>query len=566
MNGGETDMSKLLKKIISFVIVALSVLTATGCGGNAETSWYVDQSDGNFNKSLFYRNESYDRGADPSTIWVSEEENAKDGGYFYSYVTATSTINAFRSKNLTDWQDLGGVFRPNLNESWAYMNYWAPSVRYDEEEQKYFMFYNATWKDKGKNRFYLSLAVSDSPMGPFVEYTDENKGVGEPLIDFAKIAESSPYFEQYKRGYEYESGYMSVIDPEQFVDPVSGKKYLLFVHDKGAAYTTSEIYIMEMKDWYTPLYETITKLTENGRTTVGGLTESDDGTVNEGPFMYYRNGTYYLTFSVNVYNEASYQVRQAVSDSPTGPFRKIAYEDGGAIITTDGLAIYTRSSGHASILDIGGEPYISYHTFFNDEDIGNGRKIRIDKLEFITNKEGIEIMSANGPTVTPQYLPEKISGYKNVARKAYVTATGGENGSSTYYINDGTLKMHMFSETEEFLMNKNGSVNLSFDDYVTARAIIVYNSRAYKNAFSAAKIEIEYQGKDGKSVKCSTDNLKFNFSLYASVDYKLICAGASVVAEFNEMKIKNVKVTFSSDNDVIGVPEIVILGKEGKAQ
>ena len=87
-------MSKLLKKIISFVIVALSVLTATGCGGNAETSWYVDQSDGNFNKSLFYRNESYDRGADPSTIWVSEEENAKDGGYFYSYVTATTDAPA----------------------------------------------------------------------------------------------------------------------------------------------------------------------------------------------------------------------------------------------------------------------------------------------------------------------------------------------------------------------------------------------------------------------------------------------------------------------------------------
>lgn len=39
------------------------------------------------------------------------------GGYYYAYVTATSTINAWRTKDMTNWQYLGAVFRPDLGGS-----------------------------------------------------------------------------------------------------------------------------------------------------------------------------------------------------------------------------------------------------------------------------------------------------------------------------------------------------------------------------------------------------------------------------------------------------------------
>lgn len=553
-----------MKKMIGSLILSAVVASAGASGGG----WYADHADpSEYNKSLFYSNESVIKGADPSTIWVSEEENGKDGGYFYTYVTGSSTINAYRSKNLSDWQYMGGVFRPDLDVSWAYYDYWAPSVRYDEETGKYLMFYTACWKDKmtyngstGLNRFYISLAVADSPAGPFAEYTDENKSESEPLIDFSKISAESPLFEEYVSG-AYENGYMCAIDAESFVDPQTGVKYLLFCHDRAGAYTASSIYIMEMQDWTTPCYDKITPLTENGKTTYGGTEETDEGNVNEGCFMYYRNGTYYLTYSVYTYNMSQYQVRQAVSDSPTGPFRKIAYEDGGVVLTTNELGTYTNSSGHASIVEIGGEAYISYHTFLNDEDLSQSRKIRMDKISFVTNAEGVEVMYANGPTITPQYLPEEISGYRNVASEAYVTSEGGLSGSDVYWLTDGTIKAHSFSPVEEFMLGrKNRAVQLTFDDYKTVRAVIVYNSRSWYNSFKSAKITLTYL-LDGKEVQCSTADLVFDFEKYAETDYAMMFVGGSVAAEFAELPVKRISVTFKSDNDEVAIPEIVVLGK-----
>ena len=551
-----------MKKLICSIMLSAAIATGAGSG-----AWYADQEDpSQFNKQLFYSNEAVVRGADPSTIWVSEEEHAEDGGYFYSYVTGSSTINAYRSNNLSDWQYLGGVFRPNLDVSWAYMNYWAPSVRYDAESGKYLMFYSACWKAKrsyngmsGLNRFYLSLAVSDSPAGPFVEYTDDNKGENEPLIDFANIPKESPLFEEYVEG-AYENGYLSAIDAESFLDPVTGKKYLLFCHDKAGAYSASTIWIMEMENWTTPCYDKITPLTENGVTMIGGTEEIEEGTVNEGPFMYYRNGTYYLTYSVYTYNMSQYQVRQAVASSPTGPFRKIAYEDGGAVLTTDGLGVYTNSSGHASIIDVDGEPYISYHTFLNDEDLSQSRKIRFDKISFVTNSEGIEVMYANGPTVTPQYLPEGVSGYRNIASEAYVSVRKMQEGGDAFWLTDGTLKAHTFSVVEEVELNRKGRIDLAFDDYKTVRAVVVYNSRNWDKAFTSAIVTFTYL-LNGEEERCSTKELQFNFDRYSDQDYKIMFVGGSVAAEFAELQVKSISVVFESDRDTIAIPEIVVLGK-----
>ncbi|MGN1061821.1 MAG: hypothetical protein ACI4RO_01720, partial [Candidatus Scatosoma sp.] len=239
----------------------------------------------------------------------------------------------------------------------------------------------------------------------------------------------------------------------------------------------------------------------------------------------------------------------------------IAYEDGGVVLTTNELGTYTNSSGHASIINIGGEPYISYHTFLNDEDLSQSRKIRIDKISFITNSEGIEVMYANGPTVTPQYLPEEISGYKNIASEAYVTSKGGIDGSDVYWLTDGTLKAHTFSPVEEFVLGKkNRVVRLTFDDYKTVRAVVVYNSRSWDNAFKSAKITFTCLI-NGKEVECSTEDLAFDFEAYAETDYSMMFVGGSVVAEFADLQVKSISVEVKSDNAEVAIPEIVVLGK-----
>ena len=127
------------------------------------------------------------QGADPSLIYVEEKENDSDSGYYYAYVTATSTINAWRTKDMTNWQFLGAVFRPNL------------------DTQTYYMYYSATWK-KYSSSHYISLATSKSPMGPFNEYHNGS----EPLINFKNIPSNHPLFEYHSPESGIENGYFNI--------------------------------------------------------------------------------------------------------------------------------------------------------------------------------------------------------------------------------------------------------------------------------------------------------------------------------------------------------------------
>lgn len=549
--------------IIAGAIAAVVGISLTACGKNPNTDWFVtfDNNIKEFDTSLYYGNVETMRGADPSLIYVEEKAGDDDSGYYYAYVTAVSTINAWRTKDMTNWQYLGAVFRPDLDKHWAYSNFWAPAVIYDDDDQTYYMYYSATNKNINEySTHYVSLAKSNSPMGPF----EEVGGSDKPLIDFAKIPKENRWYEFHGDDSVYADGYFSAIDAEPFIDPVSSDKYLLFTHDKGAGYTSSSTYIMKMHDWATPDYSSVECISVCGYTIVGGSERIDEGTVNEGPFMFYRDGLYYLTFSVNMYTESSYQVRQAVGTSPTGPFRKIAVEDGGAVVTTDGLGIYTNSSGHHSFIWVGDELYISYHTFLNDSDISEARKIRFDKVSFVVNGEGIPVLYANGPTVTMQPLPSLISGYSDVSGDAQISATNLKNGSDTYWLNDGTLSIHENGIVNECLFNEGKStVSLAWRDYVTAKSVMVYNSRLYNTSFTHIdNIKLWYR-KDGKEGVIETGELKYNYDIYAAVDYKCIFSGVAVSIEFADLEINKMEITISSSKggNGFGVSEIKVLAR-----
>lgn len=558
----------MIKSFLVGFFVTLSTLLATFKPVNSPNRLsYVsyDKDRFEFDMSLFYGNTKTMKGADPSLIYVAPEEGNPDTGYYYAYITATSTINTYRTKDMTNWQFLGATFRPNLDSNWAYTNFWAPSVIYDDSDDYYYMFYSATWY-RFPSSHYMSVARSKSPAGPFEELGDGKA----PLIDFVNVPKNNPLFEYHadSSASGYPNGYFSCIDGEAFIDPLTKKKYLLFVHDKGAGYSYSCVYIMEMKSWTEPKYETITRLTECEYLEVGGTEKIDDATVNEGPFMYYHNGLYYLTFSTHIYSSPSYQVRQAVSHSPFGPFKKVPVEKGGTVITTDGISVYTASSGHHSFIEIGDELYIGYHTFYNDTDISEARKIKFDKVEFVTNEEGLEVMYANGPTVSLQPIPAGISGYENKARSAQVYASNVTESSHPYWLNDGTIMMHENSVVKECEFQKgNSSITLKWNEYVDAKAIMVYNSRDYEKAFTKIdNILIHFKGKDGREYTCDTGEIKFNFDIYSSLDFKLMFAGASSTIEFDNLLINRIDIYFSSSNGgdsaPIAISEITVLGRK----
>lgn len=565
------------RKLLSLTLILCMLLpfVLAGCSGVDKLSFVAYGEDiKEFDTSLFYGNVETMQGADPSLIWVAEEldENGqiKEGtGYYYAYITATSTINAWRTRDMTNWQFLGAVFRPELDTFWAYMNFWAPAVHYDAADGVYYMYYSATAKSvSAYTTHYISLATASSPEGPFTEYGS----ISKPLIDFSKMPKDHPLYEAHGEDTSWADGYFAAIDAEPFVD-VNGDIYLLFTHDKGAGYTSSSTYIMKMKEWWEPDYESITCISVTGSCDVGGSEEMDEGTVNEGPFMLYHEGLYYLTFSVHTYDESSYQVRQAVGTSPMGPFHKISTDKGGTVITTDGLNAYTNSAGHHSFITVGDELYISYHTFKNDKSISQARKIRFDKVSFVTNQDGIPVIYANGPTVTMQPLPTAISGYENKATSAQVKATNLKEGSSAYWLNDGTLKIHetpdIVDETYFTTGKKASTVTLSWEDYVPAKAIMVYNSNLFDTSFTKIdNIRIWYRSGDKEGV-CETGEIAFRYDQYSLVPKKYNCifAGAACTIQFADMEIRQIEITISESKggETFAISEITVLGKkEGK--
>ncbi|TXS20338.1 hypothetical protein EAO68_00205 [Streptomyces sp. wa22] len=67
----------------------------------------------------------------------------------------------------------------------------------------------------------------------------------------------------------------------------------------------------------------------------------------EGSFMFKRDGTYYMMWSEGGWTGPDYSVSYAMSDSPTGPFRKID-----RVLAQDPAV--ARGSGHNSILNVPG--------------------------------------------------------------------------------------------------------------------------------------------------------------------------------------------------------------------
>jgi beta-xylosidase len=253
----------------------------------------------------------------------------------------------------------------------------------------------------------------------------------------------------------------------------------------------SHIFGVKMKDWFTPDYSTLTKLTVPGYRTIKAAEELDDsqkvreGGVNEGPFMVYRDGTYYLTLSIFGYTDSNYRVIQATSDSPLGTFTKIEESKGGKVISTD-VANWSHlvSAGHHCFIRCGEELFIAYHTFKNRQDISRGRALGIDKVVWVKNSDGADLMHTNGPTYSVQALPESLSGYKNIATSASITSNNTASDSDVKLLNDSLIKYQEFDIVEEYEANQGKTeINISWDTFKTVRALMVFNSYDYEKTF-----------------------------------------------------------------------------------
>ncbi len=560
------NVKRLLVLIIAFGM-AFSCLA--GCGlikHKMSSNEYEDYKvvDGNYDESLFYINDLQLPLPDPNVVYIDRGE---EEGWFYAYGTSDDIgihgFQCWRSKDFSNWEYKGVAYMPEFGETWADGIYWAPEVIYDEETDLYLMFYSAQHDEDAKK--YLSVVCASQPYGPFQAldgvYNIDGKllQTSEPVYDFfpetnAVLAETGVLPE----------GGEATIDVHPFQDPVSGKKYIYW---SQAIETGQSIFGCEMKDWFTPDYTTVKKLTVPNLTKVEGGEEFEEDTkydCNEGPFMYYHDGTYYLTYSASGYMDERYHVRQAVADSPLGDFEKLLDEEGGQVIFADPSFGNVSSAGHHSFFKAGDELYMAYHTFINRMDLSDGRALAIDKVVFAENENGDTVLRANGPTYSYQPLPSVVSGYTNVAVDAKITANRTAKGSSVKYLNDGRFTTHYQDDFTNEYRAKSGTskITLKFDEPVLAKAIMVYNSGNFEESFTEIEsIEVKYKTTIG--VRSSVmKNIPFDFDWH-SADAAVIFPGAASIVEFEELPIKSITIKVSSvDGYPLALNEIVVLGKK----
>ena len=631
--------NKIKALIVSLLTVVCALTSLIGCGDNdgyhfetAELPHYsytTDQTKSNFNSDLFYRNEIAQKMGDPTTIMI--EEGEWEGWLYSTGTTSGQGFNAYRTKDFNEWEAIGAIFEKDPNH-YGQSSFWAPQLLWDEtakyedyyiEQEEgedgvglYFLFYSALSKgelvfnidnkstadDIQPNCYYPAMAVSKTPDGPFKEFTGRNRNglmmnAGTPVFNIEYInPEKSIYGinldANAERGQELYKTRRSFIDACPYIAP-DGTKYLYLARNRIND-VTNEIWGMKMIDWATPDYTTVTRLTSFGYTT----TDRDErfeydhyiGNIDEGPFMVYNetDGKYHLTFSVGGTSNKLYPVAQAIGDTPLGPFTKIQPNKGG-MVCSPGLDWDINSSGHHSFVEIGDELYIVYHTYPIDLATGTigGRGQAFDKVIWTTNEDGQLIMHANGPTKTVQPLPSYYTGYKNIAPLATVTATKVATGSDAKYLNDELIKMHgpesewIEDQVKEFEASGDTTITLTFNDYVTARAIMIYNSYDYNSSFDGVKkITVSYKDKNGKTGLAYMKDLKFDtygntvpLEMFFAPDELegmtqaekeenyMMRAGGALITEFDEISINKITIEVNKTHNKLCISDIMVLGK-----
>ena len=603
---------KLKKLLICIAAAALTAVLLAGCAGEPALSvlTYYDQlpqteeeqaaadaaaeagtyGGQEYNKELFYRNELDLLGADPFVLYIDDEDST-EYGYYYLYATcdydlAVQGLGAWRSKDLENWERVGGmIFDPYITDTWANVYLFAPEVIYDEEEDLYFLFSSAfgdPWYEKGtaeglniiQDRLWTGfIATSENPYGPFVQYAPPGGSIADST--FLDPIEAAKAVKARGDGYCYlDDDFFDVIDFHPFVAS-DGTKYLYMVTNNA---DQASIYGCELlnNDWRTPDLSTLVELVAPRYYTIEDRNSRSSNTViyeegssiNEGPSVLEHEGKYYLTFSVYGANDKRYSVAQAVADDPLGPYTKLDYEDGGIILSADGGTWdFVSGTGHHCFVQAGDELLIFYHQHLDRLNGNSQRAFSFDRAVWAENADGLPVLYCNGPTWSIQPQLHINTEYRNIAPDATVTAENAAEGGTAENVGaltDGLLSLYSFIDyVPEFSASAGQTViTLAFGDWRTVRAVMVYNSKNFDTAFgSVARIEFDFLRPDnGETGTAYIDSLGFDWNFYFDRNNQTMRPGGSATAEFDELQVKEIRITLASQA-AVNVSEIVVLGK-----
>ncbi len=304
----------------------------------------------------------------------------------------------FSTSNMVDWYDHGEILSSDDvewgREEGGFM--WAPDAAYKDGTYYYYFPHPIKGDDPSVRSWRVGVATSDKPAEDFAVVTQKADG-----SEYQGYLEGIPYLEERPDGKTYASG---LIDPCVFQD--DDGSYYLYIGG------SQHCYMAKMTDdMLGILPETWTEITDQ-------LPE-----FHEGPWMFKRNGIYYLMYPDNT--SGANKMLYATATSPTGPFTP------GENLLLDSTNCDTS---HGSVVEYKGRWYLFYH----NSDLsgkGNLRSVCVDELFF--NEDGsiqtvvqtTEGVKAIGPAETGKYAPnpkgaldidaDTIAGYLETYNHAY---------------------------------------------------------------------------------------------------------------------------------------------------
>lgn len=260
--------------------------------------------------------------------------------------------HVFSSTNLIDWDD-HGVVVSQTTVPWtdpAGYSMWAPDCI--ERKGKYY-FYFPSGSKSGRG-FSIGVAVAGRPEGPYVPETNPIKNA---------------------RG----------IDPNVFIDK-DGQGYLYWAG--------GNFYGAKLKD-------TMVDLASDPVVLKGFPSKG----LKEGPFLFERNGIYYMTYPH--VDKVTERLEYATAKSPLGPFTYAG------VLMDEIPGCWTN---HQSVVQYKKQWYLFYHHNDYSPDFDKARSVRVDALNF--NPDGTiqkVVPTLRGVGVMPAEREIKIDRYSKVS-------------------------------------------------------------------------------------------------------------------------------------------------------
>lgn len=478
-------------------------------------------------------------------------DEASERYYIYGTTdtTALKTFHCYSTQDFNEYKFEGNVFesQPGSWEHNTEPELYAPEMYCFDGV--YYLYYSAL---NNNNRRYNSVVRGTSPVGPF-EYIDYN----------------NPQFNG-------SQDRVSVLDATIFVDD-DNQMYMYYVAC-GNNLGNQHIVGVKMINPYTPDWNTRREIVHPGyinssmnsaRSLTWEIYHSGSYKIAEAPYMIKSpvNGKYYISYSVNSFDEKYYNICYAVSDTPLGNFVK-PYTSGqnwtnllvgypGTNVNTDSTwkkwSGFASGVGHHSFFKIGDQWMISYHAH-QDRGVtieySGKRYVSIDYIYF--DNQGTPF--CNGPTWSIEPLPEAISGYTNIVPNATILC---ENVENIEYVSDNYIVdcSNLIQEAnKEVILGEDLSfIKIVFDKDYLIGGISIYNSGYYDHMFYSDSVDFidfgneyviyspqfcssKYVDDDKKFIfPCSALTVEFTEEIESN--YVLICFNTEFGAQINEIKV-----------------------------